>query len=141
MSGNGNSDLEEQALAEAFKGARIGYSQLSGEDGLLTKAGPVTQSLLHRMISADIEHIENELKTANWGSFDEADNAVDAYCECVALGLDPLPVKLTLIARNAGQKGDLRRNILDALTHSTFTTNYQRDKNAARKSKDSPLSP
>lgn len=138
--GNGNGfDPAETAAEEAFKGARLKLGDLAGEDGILTKSGPVTQSLLHRLVSADLEHIENELKTAAWTNIDEADMAVDAYVECVSLGMDPKPVILQIIARSSGRNRELVRLMVEALTHSTFTTNYQKGRNDSRGGKGSPL--
>jgi hypothetical protein len=131
-------DPAEAALEDAFDGAKLRFNDLGGENGILTHSGPVTQSLLHRIISVDLEHFENELKTADWGSIDEADAAVAALVECIVLGMDPTPIKLQIIARSSGKNRELLKLVTEALNHSTFTTNYK-GKNDSGKGKGSPL--
>jgi len=139
MSNDNGFDPTEQALENAFSGARVHIDDLNGENGLLTHSGPVTQSLLHRFVSADIDHVENEFKTAAWGNLDEADIAVDAYIECLDLGMDPKPVLLQLIARSAGKARELVKLMVEALTHSSFTTNFRNGKNDSGKGQSSAL--
>jgi hypothetical protein len=138
--GNGNGfDPADAALEEAFKGARLSINDVNGENGLLTHSGPVSQSLLHRIISVDIKNFENELKTADWGSIEEADLAVAALVECMVLGMDPTPIKWQIIARSSGKNRELIKIVTEAINHSTFTTNYRGSKDDSRHSKGSPL--
>jgi len=135
---NGNNGHDESGVK--IKGPVIDVSELKREDGLLTRSGPNTQSLLHRAITAvaDNKDYRQELKTALFASADEADEAVSALDECFTLGMDPTPIINQIIARSAGQNHDLLYEALRTLTHTTFTTNYQKDKNNA-KSSNSPF--
>jgi hypothetical protein len=140
---NNGFDPEEEAAENAFKGARVNLSELKRGDGILTVASSNYQSLLHRVISAigKNEDYRNELKVALWSNSDEADDAVAAINECNELGMDPTPIIDQIIARSSGKNHELLSRALEALTHTTFTTNYQnqnRRRNNANKT--SPLS-
>jgi len=130
---------EEDGLI--IKGPTIDVNELKREDGLLTRSSPQYQSLLHRVITAerDNKNYRQELKTALFVSSDEADEAVSALDECFALGMDPTPIIDQIIARSAGKNHDLLYEALRTLTHTTFTTNYQKGRNAKPKN-GSPFS-
>ena len=125
-----------------IKGPVIDVNDLKREDGLLTKSSPGTQSLLHRVITAigDNKDYRQELKTALFATSDEADEAVSALDECFTLGMDPTPIINQIIARSAGKNHDLLYEALRTLTHTTFTTNYQKGKdNAKNRSSNTPF--
>lgn len=130
----------DQVVEEQAKGAIINLADLKRGDGILTRSSPSYQSLLHKFSAAikDNTDYRQELKTALWSSTDDADDAVAALWECSELGMDPTPIIDQIIARSAGKSHELLRSLLDGLTHSTFTTNYQGNKNANKKS-NSPL--
>ena len=135
--GNGH-----DGLSADFKGPIIDVNDLKREDGLLTRSTPQYQSLLHRVISAikDNKDYRQELKTALFASPDEADEAVSALDECSVLGMDPTPIINQIIARSAGKNHDLLYEALRTLTHTTFTTNYQKgSKNASARYPSSPI--
>lgn len=137
----GNDGHDESGVR--IKGPIIDTSELRREDGLLARAGPNTQSLLHRAISAigDNKDYRQELKTALFATSDEADLAVSALDECFTLGMDPTPIINQMIGRSAGHNHDLLYRALDTLTHTSFTTNYQKGDNRFDKRKsNSPLS-
>ena len=114
----------------AFKGAVIDVNELKREDGIMTRAAPQTQSLLHRVITAEKDNssYRQELKTALFASSDEADEAVSALNECFVLSMDPTPIIDQIIARSAGKNHELLYEALHTLTHTSFTTNYQNQK-------------
>ena len=141
MGNKGNGfDPAETLVEEAFKGATLRLGDLKGEDGIITKIGGQNQSLYNRLITADIQNIANEFKTALYGNTDEADNAVSAYMESIELGLDPTPIILQVLARSSGKNHELIRLITQAMSTTTFSTNYQKEKYAERKNRNSPLS-
>lgn len=126
-----------------LKGPVIDVSALKREDGFMTRVSPQYQSLLHRVISAikDNKDYRQELKTALFATSDEADEAVSALDECFALGMDPTPIINQIIARSAGKNHDLLYEALRTLTHTTFTTNYQKGvKSVGPRYPSSPLS-
>lgn len=135
---NGSDGHDESGIK--IKGPTIDTSDLKREDGLLTRTTPHAQSLLHRAITAigDNKDYRQELKTALFATADEADEAVSALDECFTLGMDPTPIINQIIARSAGQNHDLLYEALRTLTHTTFTTNYQKSKDNA-KSSNSPF--
>lgn len=134
-------DVVEEAAKEAFAGTRLDLTKLRREDGILTHPGPGGQSLLHRVISAikDNKDYRQELKIALFSSSDEADNAVAALEECFELGMNSTPIIDQIIARSSGQNHDLLFEVLRTLTHTTFTTNYQKGQKSERR-RESPIS-
>jgi hypothetical protein len=144
MNGNNDGDGHVEVDADGqplIKGPLIDLNKLTREDGLLTKMGPQHQSLLHRVISAEKENANyrQELKVANYGTTDEADDAVSALDECRTLGMDPTPIIDQIMARSSGKNHDLLYEALRTLTHTSFTTNYQKQKNEQRNRKSSPF--
>jgi hypothetical protein len=134
--------VEEEEVDKAAHSARLDLSKMRREDGLLTRAGPISQSLLHRLITAveDNRSYRQELKIARWSNTDEADDAVAALEECLELGMDPTPIIDQIIARSSGQNHQLLSMVIDGLTHTTFTTNYQKGNRQYGKPKGGPLS-
>lgn len=135
-------DNGHDGVGADFKGPILDVSALKREDGLLTRTTPQYQSLLHRVISAikDNKDYRQELKTALFATPDEADEAVSALDECFVLGMDPTPIINQIIARSAGKNHDLLYEALRTLTHTTFTTNYQKGKgNVQPRYSNSPL--
>jgi len=140
---NGNDDghsIEEEAVEQVLKGTRLNLTDLKRKDGILTLSSPGYQSLLHRVITAigKDEDYRQELKIALFSSSDEADNAVAALEECFELGMNPSPIIDQIIARSSGHNHDLLYEVLKTLTHTTFTTNYQKGQKNERRS--SPIS-
>lgn len=125
----------DEAFDESFKGARLDLKKLRRDDGILTRPGPGGQSLLHRVISAigDNKDYRQELKIALFNSSDEADNAVAALEECSELGMNSTPIIDQIIARSSGRNHDLLFEVLRTLTHTTFTTNYQKGQKSERR--------
>lgn len=140
MSDDDGHSIEEEEVEHALEGARLNLKDLKRGDGILTRSSPGSQSLLHRVISAigDNKDYRQELKIASFGSSDEADNAVAALEECFELGMNPTPIIDQIIARSSGLSHDLLYEVLKTLTHTTFTTNYQKGKKSERRS--SPIS-
>lgn len=142
---DGNISLEEEvvrdAAEEAFTGARVNLAELKRDDGILTRSQVNTGSLLHRAISAIKGNTDyrDELKVASFVNSDEADEATAAINERITLKLDLTPIVDRIIARSAGRNHELLFKALETLTHSTFTTNYQKDKHGKPKS-SSPIS-
>ena len=125
-----------------FKGPVIDVEKIKRQDGLFTIGSTQSQSLLHRVISAekDNKNYRQELKTALFATSDEADEAVSALSECTVLGMDPTPIIDQIIARSAGKNHDLLYEALRTLTHTSFTTNYQKEKNAKQRGSNRPFS-
>jgi hypothetical protein len=141
LKSNGHDPLSASASIDAIveekqKGAIINLSDLKRGDGILTRSAPAYQSLLHRALTAisDNQEYRQELKSALWASgVDEADDAVAALNECACLGMDPTPIVDQIIARSAGKAHELLYRTLETLTHSTFTTNYQGNKDGNKR--------
>jgi hypothetical protein len=126
---------------EAAKGALIVLDGLKRGNDIYTPQQNNT-SLLHKVISAilDDKDYRIELKTGNFKDSDEADDATAAIDECLALGMELRPVVDRVIARNSGINHQLLRDALEALTHTTFNTNYQKGgKNNDRSKSGSPI--
>ena len=124
----------------SFNGAEIDISKMDRGDPILASNTAERQSLLHRILTPPSSNKEyrQELKMALFQSADEADMAVSALDECFTLGMDPTPILDQIIARSAGVNRDLAMSIMNTLTHTSFTTNYQ-GKNNDKKS-NSPIS-
>lgn len=145
MNGNDGGDGHVEVGADGeprIKGPIIDLDKLQRPDGLLTRIDKQHQSLLHRVISAerDNTNYRQEIKTALFATSDEADEAVSALDECRILGMDPTPIIDQIIARSAGKNHDLLYEALRTLTHTTFTTNYQKQKHEQRNRSQSPFS-
>lgn len=148
--GNGHLDVEdpgqfvqETALQAELKkefsgGATIGLA-LEGKDGILTRSQSVNGSLLRYLVTVDIDHYENEIKTGNYSSPKEARLFAAALWEAEQLGMDSKLIKYIHMANNAGINHHLIEKAVEALTHSDFT--FRNGKaNDSKRGKSSPLS-
>lgn len=129
--GNGNGHDVAEKLKDAVEYAELDIDKIKERGGIFSNRGNTqSQSLLHRVITPAHNNASyrDELKTANFASPDEADEAVAALEECFELGMDPTPIIDQIIARNAGVKYELLRMVTESLTHSTFNINEQRNK-------------
>lgn len=144
--GNGhNETLSEGLVKNAAQSAQLDLEEIRERGGIFANLGASqSQSLLHRIITPtrDNKGYRDELKTANWSTPDEADDAVAALEECFELGMDATPIIDQIIARNAGIKHELLRMITETLTHSTFNVNEQKGKYSRGNGKqsNSPIS-
>lgn len=130
-SGNG------QAPEGSMKGPGIDLSELKKVDGLIGKRVAQNVGVLVRAMTVhSIEEGVQELKLANFQSTDEADEYVSARNECRVLGMDPTPIYEQMVARSAGIKQSYINRIFDAITHLTYTTNYQKGDNRFVKNKN-----
>lgn len=133
--GNGKDD-------ELIKGPAIDLSELKKVDGLIGRR--VLQNigvLVRAMTVHPISEAQQELKLANFQTADEADEFVSAWNECITLGMDPTPIYYQMLARSAGIKQNFIMRVFDTLTHTTFTTNYQKgNKNDVKNRTNSPFS-
>lgn len=103
-----------------------------GRDGMLQRAAGGSQGVILRAMTAIEKNKDyrQEIKVANYGSPDEADMAISALDECSVLGMDPTPIIDQILARSAGRNHELLYEALRTITHTTFTTNYRKDKKA-----------
>lgn len=115
-----------------FPGATISLEEIERQDGIITQeavkafANRNTSGVLQRAmtaISKDDEY-RQELKTAFWSSPKKARQWVLAKEELEMFGLPIQPLVDDLIAHKAGVQGGLIHEIFEALTHTSFTTNY-----------------
>ena len=149
---NGDGIVEKMAMEKAFKGGIIDLHELQRRDGLIVegidKAGNhnigVIQTFVHA--EADDKDYRQILKHALWKSREEMDKAVNALAVCRITGAtNAMKVLLDRItAHSAGIDGQLMHESYEALTHTTFTTNYSKDKKKwwnGDKSKDRSSSP
>ncbi len=93
-------------------------------------------------INKDAEY-RQELKTGYYQTTEEGDKLCAAINENVEVGSPTTLLIDILIARSAGVKGGRLHDLLEALTHTTFSTNYTGGKkwyqNDKSKNKQSPL--
>jgi hypothetical protein len=143
--GNGHSPTDE-AVQEAFEGARLKVEELRRPDGVLTQLDKSGQKgILQQALSAirKDEDYRQELKTAYFQTAEEADLAVAAINERLMCGVSIKPIVDMIVARSAGVKGGRLHDIFEALTHTTFSTNYTGGKkwwsNDKPKNKNSPF--
>ncbi len=122
----------EESLKRSLPGARIEAGQLVREDGIIAKAAEQMMrkdaGVLITALSAveDDEHYRQILKLAHFDNPMQQFRAAAALAECRLIG-DTEGQKMILdviTAQMAGIKGGLLHEILEALTHTSFTTNY-----------------
>jgi len=131
--GNGSEPSEED---KEFPGARVGLETLIRRDGIIAEAATVAMAnrsssgVLQRAMGAivDDKDYRQELKTAFWSSPRKARQWVLAKEERERFGVSIKPLVDDLIAQKAGVKGGLLHDIFEALTHTSFTTNYTNQK-------------
>lgn len=120
---NGNGSGDTEGL-----GPVIDLAQLKHTDGLVRARVQQNIGVLVRAMTAHpSKEYQQELKLANFQTPDEADEFVSALDECMRLGMDPTPIYNQMLARSAGVKQSLLNSIFNTLTHTSFTTNYQKD--------------
>lgn len=128
-------------------GATIPIENLDREDGILARAALSgnrnNSGVLHTLITAiiDTKDYRQELKTANFSSPRKALQAVKAIHSFKACGVPEDEIIDAILALKAGVNMAFVHEILEALTHTTFTTNYRQEgknKNAGSKS-NSPI--
>jgi len=130
-------DAADQMVKDVVEESHLTYQELRSKDGLLTRSGGRSQSLLHRAMS--VGSIVEELKTALFKTVQEPDQAVAALWDAYEKGLYIEPILWTMVARNADINHGYIRDILNTISTTTLNTNYQKDKDSGRRSKGSPL--
>jgi len=134
---DGHETIEELAKKKAaFPGGTINLKELIRQDGLIAeavdKAGHhgegVIQSFIHAQ--SDDKEYREILKHALWKSREEMDKAVNAMAVCRLTGaVNAMKVLLDRItAHSAGENFQLMHESYEALTHTTFTTDYSHNK-------------
>jgi len=78
------------------------------------------------------DQYRQELKTGYFTSPTKAMQMVLAIDECREVGIEPTLVVDLLIAQKAGVKGGLLHDIFEALTHTSFSTNYRGGNNGSK---------
>ena len=119
----------------------INVDELKRGDGVITRPAAQNSSLLRYVLDSvtDNKDYRRELKQLRFATTDEADNFITAMQECRELGMDETPILDTALARSAGTGQSLVAMVVDALTHTTFTTNNKPGQ-YQQKNKSSPLS-
>ena len=129
-------------------GATIPIEMLDREDGILSRPALTgsrnNSGVLHTLIHAidDTKDYRQELKTANFSSPKKALQAVKAIHSLKACGVPDDEIIDAIIALKAGVNMAFVHEILEALTHTTLTTNYQqlnRKKNNGTSRQNSPI--
>lgn len=129
-SGNGHDPDSDEKIRE---GATIPLDMLRREDGIISLAASSANrnasGVLQKLITTidKPEDFWQVIKTGNWTSPNRHMIAVDAIMECIELG-DDIGLRWvvgTIIAGQAGVNSALVHEALQALTHTSFTTNYQ----------------
>ena len=137
--GNGNGKL----------GPTIPLEELDRPDGIISTISINGQRNQSGVLQGLIHAIENEkdyrqeLKTANFSSPKKALQAVKAIHSLKACGVPTDEIVDAIIALKAGVNMAFVHEILQALTHTTFTTNYQQTKGKKKDNdyqSNSPLS-
>lgn len=137
---DGNGHIEDAAIDQEVKnlikerrGAVLGLEDIDRKDGIFAEhaqaqiRGSGNQGVLVKLLTA----VENDheyrqvLKTARWPSQEDADRTWAALKECALYGVSPTFVLDRVICWQAGVGGELVKEVLDGLTHTTFTTNRQ----------------
>ena len=136
----------DEAIKEIVKnkGATINVDDISRPDGILTQTPVGGQGgVLHRLLTAIVEDKEyrQELKTAFFLSTQEADKVVAAINERKRYGCSLTPIIDWLLARSAGVHGSRVKDILQALSSTTFNTNYSGGSNKNKNDKSRTNSP
>jgi len=141
VTGNNDNNGHDESGVK-IKGPVIDTSELRREDGLLTNTGLKNQGVIVRAITAitDDKDYRQEMKVAYFKNSDEADLFTSALEENDALGMSRTPLINQMISRSAGENHELLFKALDTITHTTFTTNYQKGDPRFDKRKSSPLS-
>lgn len=116
--------------SEPAKGVVFDLDKLAREDGVIVKAAlgqdRSNSGVLQRAMTSIVknEDYRQELKTAFFPSPRKQMQMVLALAECEECGIDTTLVIDLLLAMKAGVNGGLQHDIFEALTHTTFSTNY-----------------
>ncbi len=115
---------------EPVKGATFDLETLARPDGIITTSILNSQRDKSGVLQTAMTAIEKnkdyrqELKTACFTSPRKQMQMVLALDECRECGIDETMVVDLLIAQKAGINGGLLHEVLMALTHTTFTNNF-----------------
>lgn len=126
---------DENGDTEIRQGATLSLETLSREDGILARAAQSSNKnrsgLLQSLVTSidDSKDYRQELKTANFSSPKKALQAVKAIHSLKACGVPNDEIIDAIIALKAGVNMAFVHEVLEALTHTTFTTNYKQSKN------------
>jgi hypothetical protein len=150
---NHNEPMSIEQIAErkaAFPGATLKLEDLMRQDGQIAEAidksnaqhAGVIQSFVNAI--TDDKNYRQILKNTLWKSTEEQDKAVYALACCEMTGAVHAKKMLLdrLTARSSGINGFLMHEALEALTHTTFTSqkyDFTKRKNGHRDS-NSPIS-
>ena len=131
---------------EGMKGATIPLELLEREDGILSRAAMSANRNSSGVLQTLIRSIEEtadyrqELKTANFSSAKKALQAVKAIHSLKACGVPQDEIVDAIIALKAGVNMAFVHEIVEAITHTTFTSNFQNSKKGGQNAKsNSPL--
>lgn len=136
--GNGF-DPTEAAAGEALKGATYTLGELKRQDGMFAKAaegiGKANIGVLKQALMVEQDDIKYRqlLYLGNFADRDQARKAVAAIDERRMCGVDIRPI-LDDIAAMCGVNAERLADILDAMSHTTFTTNYRKGQDDRKKS-------
>ena len=136
--GNGF-DPEVTAAKEALQGAHYTLEGLKREDGILAKAaeniGRANIGVLKQAITVEREDEKYRqlLYLGDFADRDQARKAVAAIDERRMCGVDIRPI-LDDIAAMCGVNASRLTEVLDAMSHTTFTSNYKKGKDDHKKS-------
>jgi hypothetical protein len=129
LEGNGHDPDSDEAIRE---GAVLPLELLEREDGILARAASSASrnnsGVINKLLTAveASKDYRQELKTGNYSSPRKALEAADAIREAIILGdtegLEQIIDEI--IALKAGANSALVHEALEALTHTSFTTNY-----------------
>ena len=136
--GNGF-DPEKDAAVDALAGAKYTLAGLKRQDGQFAKAaegiGRANIGVLKQALTVELgeEKYRQILYLGNFVDRDQARKAVAAIDERRMCGVDIRPV-LDDIAAMCGVNAERLGDILDAMSHTTFTTNYRKGQDERKKS-------
>lgn len=124
-----NGDRHEEKVKEAFEGAKLKLDALRKEDGILAKmASSVGQQgvgVLQRAMSSVTDDNYRDLLLRCFNDLETARIGTAAIEERQRFGCKITPVLDRMHAEGSVTFGALMVEVFKALTHTTFTTNYQ----------------
>lgn len=129
---------EENGGKEPIRGAKFKLENLQRPDGIITSAilsqNREGSGVLHTAMTSikDNKDYRQELKTAYFSSDRKQMQMVLALDELKECGIDETLVIDLLLAMKAGIKGGFIHDVFEALTHTTFSTNYGGKKDGNR---------
>lgn len=132
-------DPEKEAATGALEGARYTLGELKRQDGQFAKAaeniGRANIGVLKQAITVEREDEKYRqlLYLGDFADRDQARKAVAAIDERRMCGVDIRPV-LDDIAAMCGVNAARLTEVLDAMSHTTFTTNYKKGQDERKKS-------